>query len=183
MSEQANTWTTLSSREVYENPWITLTEHQVINPGGEPGVYGLVHFKNVSVGVLAIDADDQVWMVSQYRYPLNCRTWEIPEGGSPPGESPLAAAQRELKEEAGVTAARWQLLCRIHPSNSVTDEEAFIYLAEDLSAGECERESSEADMERRRVPFSELLVRVLDGEITDAMTVVAVLRLARLRGC
>jgi 8-oxo-dGTP pyrophosphatase MutT (NUDIX family) len=167
---------------MYDNPWISLTEHQVINPGGQPGIYGTVHFKNRSVGVVALDDEGYVWLVGQHRYPLDRFSWELPEGGSPPGESPLAAAQRELKEEAGLTATQWQELCRIHPSNSVTDEEAVIYLAQGISLGEHDREPSEADMQRRRLPLAEALTMVLNGDITDAMTVVGVLRLARQRG-
>ncbi|MBV8465342.1 MAG: NUDIX hydrolase, partial [Burkholderiales bacterium] len=155
---------------------------QVINPGGQPGIYGLVHFKNISVGVMALDAEDHIWLVGQHRYPMRCMTWEIPEGGTPPDESPLDAAKRELKEEAGVEAQRWRLLCKMHPSNSVTDEIAFIYLAEGLSAGDNAPESSEADMQRRRVPLTEALRQVLDGEITDSISVVGILRLARMKG-
>jgi 8-oxo-dGTP pyrophosphatase MutT (NUDIX family) len=183
MSDRPNPWTPLASRPVYDNPWISLTEHQVITPGGEPGIYGTVHFKNVSVGVLALDADAHLWLVGQHRFPLGKFTWELPEGGCPPDESPLRAAQRELKEETGVSATDWEELCRIHPSNSVTDEVAILYLARGLRDGDHAPEASEADMQRQRLPFAAVLDRVLSGDLTDAMTVVGVLRLARLLKC
>jgi 8-oxo-dGTP pyrophosphatase MutT (NUDIX family) len=179
MAEQHNPWTKLSTRAVYDNPWISLSEHQVITPGGTPGIYGTVNFKNKSVGVIAIDSDRHIWLVSQYRLPIERRTWELPEGGSPAGESPLDAAKRELREETGLVAQRWRELCRLHPSNAVTDEEAILFVAEDLTMGEHEREDCEADMQRRRVSFANALAMVLQGEITDAMTVVGILRLAR----
>lgn len=182
LPSDASPWRTLASRQVYDNPWISLTEHQVINPGGQPGIYGTVHFKSLSVGVIALDDDDHIWLVGQHRYAIGRHTWELPEGGSPAGESPLAAAQRELKEEAGIAATHWQELCRIHPSNSVTDEEAIVYLARGLTESETDREASEADMQRRRLPFAQALAMVLDGDITDVMTVVGVLRLARVLG-
>src|SRR5262245_17307219 len=97
-----NPWTTLSSRTVYDNLWIRVREDQVTRPDGQPGIYGVVHFKNLAVGVLAIDAEGFVHLVGQYRYVLNRYSWEIPEGGCPQGEDPLAAARRELAEETGL---------------------------------------------------------------------------------
>jgi len=174
-------WKTLSSRLVYDNPWIRLDEHQVVNPGGVEGIYGLVHFKSKSVGVLAIDADDHVTLVGQHRYPLGYVSWELPEGGAEPNETPLEAAQRELQEEAGLVAEHWELMCRLHPSNSVTDEEAFIFLATQLSPAARAPEASETDMVNRSLPFSDVLDLVMRGDITDAMTVTATLRYAYQR--
>ena len=81
MPDPENPWTTLSSRAIYENPWIALREDQVIQPDGRPGIYGVVHFKHPAVGVLPVDENGDVWLVGQYRYPLDRYSWEIPEGG------------------------------------------------------------------------------------------------------
>ncbi len=107
--ETKNPWLSVSSKRVYDNPWITVREDRVVRPDGESGIYGVVHYKNIAVGILAIE-EDHVYLVGQYRYPLKSYSWEIPEGGCPEGEEPLRAAQRELREETGLEAARWQML-------------------------------------------------------------------------
>lgn len=180
-SDKKNPWTTLSVREIYENRWIRIDEHQVLNPAGGPGIYGKVHFKNKAIGVIAIDSEDYTWLVGQWRYPLNEWSWEIPEGGCPYGEDPLAAAKRELKEETGLTASEWKVLHRIHLSNSVSDEEGFIFLAEGLSEGHAELEETEADMKTWKLPLKEAVKMVDEGKITDSLTVMALLSVARTR--
>ena len=177
----ANPWTTLSSREVYSNQWIELTEHQVINPAGGEGIYGKVHFKNKAIGVVPLDAHGNTWLVGQYRYVLNAYSWEIPEGGGAFDTPPLVSAQRELREETGITAKQWLPILRMHTSNSVTDEEAFIFLAEELTFGENELEATEADLIVKKIPFREALEMVMRGEITDSLSVAALLKVARLK--
>src|SRR5688572_17803927 len=130
--EEKNPWITLSGEEKYDNRWINVTEYQVINPSGGRGIYGKIHFKNKAIGVIPVDDEGNTWLVGQYRYTLNAFHWEIPEGGAPQGEDPLEAAKRELQEETGLTATKWSVLTRLHTSNSVTDEEGIIFLAEDL---------------------------------------------------
>ena len=112
MTEPVGPWTRVSRRVGYQNPWITVFHDEVLRPDGSPGIYGVVHFENTAVGVVAIDDQDRVALVAQHRYPLDHRSWEIPEGGAPPGESPLAGAQRELREEAGVVASDWREIAR-----------------------------------------------------------------------
>jgi 8-oxo-dGTP pyrophosphatase MutT (NUDIX family) len=124
-----------SRRVAYENPWITVWHDDVDRPDGTPGIYGVVHFANLAAGVVAIDAEDRIVLVRQHRYTLDADSWEIPEGGVPDGEVALDGARRELREETGVEAARWQELLRMDLSNSVTDEQAVIYLATDLTHG------------------------------------------------
>ncbi|NJM25681.1 MAG: NUDIX hydrolase [Bacteroidia bacterium] len=177
-----NPWTTLSGADKYENRWIRVTEYQVLNPGGGPGIYGKVHFKNKAVGVIPVDSDGNTWLVGQFRYTLDAYSWEIPEGGAPLTEEPLAAAKRELKEETGMAANKWTLLTRLHTSNSVTDEEGFIYLAEDLTAGERELEETEADLKLKKLPLKEAIRMVRDGSITDSMSMIGLLYLENLRG-
>jgi 8-oxo-dGTP pyrophosphatase MutT (NUDIX family) len=152
-----NPWTTLSGEVKYDNKWINVTEYQVINPGGGKGIYGKVHFKNVGIGIIPIDKDLNTWLVGQYRYTLNEYMWEIPEGGGPLGEDTLEAAKRELKEETGMTAKKWTLLTKLHTSNSVTDEVAYIFMAEELEHGDNELEESEADLKVKRIPLKEAI--------------------------
>ena len=136
LTSKPNPWTIKSSEDGFENPWIKLTHFKVLNPSGNAANYTTIHFKNVSVGVIPLDKNLNTYLVGQYRFPLNRYSWEIPEGGSDQNESPLDTAKRELKEEAGITANKWKLLQEFDISNSITDEQAFLYVAQDLSFGE-----------------------------------------------
>ncbi len=173
-------WTRRSRRVAYANPWLTVWHDDVVRPDGQPGIYGVVHFENVAAGVVAIDAEDRVALVGQHRYTLDEYSWEIPEGGVPEGEDPLAGAQRELREETGVDAAEWRELARVHLSNSVSDEVAYLYLATGLQHGEATPDGTEA-LEVRWVPFDEVLAMTADGRITDAMSVLAIQGVALAR--
>lgn len=177
----SNPWTNVSSSEKYDNPWINVTEYQVLNPAGKPGIYGKVHFKNKAIGIIALDQEDNTWLVGQWRYPLNEWSWEIPEGGGPMNTDVLASAKRELKEETGLTADKWTMIQRIHLSNSVSDEEGFIYLAEELTEGQTELEDSEAGMRLWKLPFKETLQMVEEGKITDSLSVAGILKVARMK--
>jgi 8-oxo-dGTP pyrophosphatase MutT (NUDIX family) len=175
-----NPWTRVMRRTVYENPWITVWEDQVTRPDGRPGIYGVVHFRHRAVGVVALDEADRVLLVGQYRYTLDAYSWEIPEGGAALDEEPLAAAQRELLEETGYTAQRWEEIARAHTSNSVTDEEAICYLARELSPGPAAPEPTEL-LQVRWVPFADALRMTAAGEITDALSILSLQRVALLR--
>lgn len=170
-------WTRRSRRVAYENPWITIWHDEVTRPDGQPGVYGVVHFANLAVAILALDADDRVLLVGQHRYALDLYSWEVPEGGVPFDEAPVDGARRELREETGVEAATWRELARSHLSNSVSDELAVLFLATDLTAGVATPDGTES-LDVRWVPFEEALAMTLDGRITDALTVLAVQRFA-----
>lgn len=176
-----NPWKTLSTRQVYDNNWIRVEEHHVINPAGGKGIYGKVHFKNKAIGIVALDEHGNTWLVGQHRYTLNEYSWEIPEGGCPLNTSPLDSAKRELQEETGIYASRWQQVMRFHTSNSVTDEEGFIFLAEGLTFGENSLEETEADLVVKKLPFTEALNMVMNGKITDSMSVAGILLVARLK--
>jgi hypothetical protein len=140
----AGPWLRRSRRVAYENAWITIWHDEVTRPDGEPGVYGIVHFANLAVGVIAVDEADRVLLVGQHRYALDEYSWEIPEGGVPPGESALEGARRELREETGVEASDWTELARSHLSNSVSDELAILYLATGLTSGVATPDGTEA---------------------------------------
>lgn len=175
-------WQTLSSEQQYDNRWITVTEYQVINPAGKPGIYGKVHYKNKAIGIVPLDQHGNTWLVGQHRYTLNEWSWEIPEGGGALDTDPLVSAQRELREETGLTAAKWTCLVRTHLSNSVSDEEGFIFLAEELTPGDNQLEDTEADLRVWHLPFTEALDMVLTGKITDSLSIMGILRVARLKG-
>lgn len=178
-NQNINPWKTLSSEKIYENPWISLTEHQVINPGGGDGIYGEVHFKNLAIGIIPIDEENNTWLVGQYRFPLRQYSWEIPEGGGLLNNDPLLSAKRELLEETGIRAETWTEIQKIHLSNSVSDELGIIYLARNLSFGESNPEESE-DLIVRKLPFDTAYQMVLKGEITDSMSVAAILKVKLL---
>ena len=173
--ETHNPWRTLSTEVKYHNPWISVREDQVLNPGGGRGIYGVVSMKNKALGIVPVDAEGNTWLVGQYRYPLNEYSWEIPMGGGLLEHDILESAQRELKEETGLTAARWTRIARLHTSNSVTDEEGFVYLAEDLTAGEVEPEETE-DLRLWKLPLAEAVRMVMDDRITDGVSVAGLLK-------
>jgi ADP-ribose diphosphatase len=180
---EANPWTTLSSTAIYENLWIAVREDRVIRPDGLPGIYGVVHFRNRAVGVLPVERDGTIWLVGQYRYPLAAYSWEIPEGGCPETESPEETARRELREETGLVAGRIELVTTSHLSNSVSDELGYVFRATELHQGAAEQEGTER-IAVRRIGWEEAWRMYRAGEITDSLSVIAILHEAvrRLEG-
>lgn len=173
-------WRTRSSRVVYRNPWIRVEEDQVELPDGRTTLYGVVRC-GTCVGVLPFLAPDTVVLVRQYRYVARGVYWEMPTGGVHAGESVDDAAQRELREEIGYTAARLVPLPSYHTSKSVVDETAFLFWADGLTRAPSPPDETEF-IEVRPVPFAEALRLVETGEIKDSMTVIALLHVARQRG-
>ena len=181
MENSENPWQTINTKEIYDNPWITVHEDQVVNPGGGKGIYGKVFFKNKAIGIIPIDAEGNTWLVGQYRYTLNEYSWEIPMGGGAMDVDALESAKRELKEETGLSAAKWENIMRIHTSNSVTNEEGFVFLAQDLTQGETEFEESE-DLQILKLPFEEAVQMAMDQKITDSLSIAGLLKAARILG-
>lgn len=175
MNEANNPWTILSKVEKYDNPWIKITEYDVLNPSGNKGIYGTIHFKNHAIGVVPLDEEMNTYLVGQYRFPLNQYSWEIPEGGCPLNEEKLEAAQRELLEETGLKAEHWQRILDVHLSNSVSDEAGTIYVATGLSQHEAVPEETE-QLIIKKLPFDEAFAMVRQGEITDSLSVSAILQ-------
>ncbi len=175
MQSEENPWKINSEKNIYDNSWINVTEFQVINPSGNPGIYGRVHFKNKAIGIVALDENQHVYLVGQYRFPLNQYSWELPEGGGPLESSPLDSAKQELLEETGLKASGWTEILRLYLSNSVCDEEAIVFLAQNLEQFEAEPEETE-QLAIKKMPFEDVYQMVCRGEITDAITVAAVLK-------
>lgn len=180
MEATKNPWTIQSSEVKYNNPWIEVVEHQVLNPSGGKGIYGKVHFKNLAIGVIPIFENGDTILVGQYRFPLNAYSWEIPEGGGKLDVNPIISAKRELIEETGLIANKWTKILEMHLSNSVSDEFSIIYIAEDLIQGEAMPEETE-QLQLKRLPISVAIDMVLNGEITDSMSVAALLKLKILK--
>ena len=179
MIMKENPWITKEIKKIYQNPWIKLEEHKVINPAGKDGIYGKVHFENLAMGIIPVDTDLNTWLIGQYRYPLDEYSWEIPMGGGPIGIDMLQSAQRELKEETGLIASKWTKIMKIHTSNSVTDEVGWVYLAEDLEQQESEFEETEV-LQIKKIPFRQALEMVMKGDITDGISIAGLLKAARI---
>jgi len=167
-------WKKLSSKTIYDNPWMTVVEDRVINPSGGQNDYGYIQFKTRAVAIVPIDDSGDTWLVGQDRYTLGEYSWEVPMGGAPKGEDTLAAAKRELKEETGLHADEWSQVMRLHTSNSITDEEGFVFVAKKLQQGETAFEETE-NIEVRKLPLAEAVAMAQNGEITDAISVAALL--------
>ena len=179
MSDKTKPWQTHSVETVYDNNWITVSHRTVTAPTGNPAIYGLVHFKTVAVGMIPIDSEGYTWLVGQQRYTLDSYSWEIPEGGSAADEDPLFAAQRELREETGITASNWTQLLRLHTSNSVTDESAIAYIAQGLTLGDTQPDDTEL-IQLKHLPIQQAIEMVMDGEITDGLAMASLLKLQLL---
>lgn len=179
MNENENPWTIKHEKVIYDNPWIGVTEYDVINPSGGDGIYGKVRFKALAIGILALDEELNTWLVGQYRFPINAYSWELPEGGGDLNIDPLISAQRELLEETGLKASQWDKVLDLHLSNSVSDEVGVAYVARQLSQHAPQPEETE-QLVIRKLPFEEAFQMVLNGAITDSISVATILKVQYL---
>ena len=181
MEKENNPWKTISQETADENAWIRVEHHQVLNPAGNPGIYGKVHFKNTAISIVPVDSDGFTYLVGQFRYTLNAYSWEVPEGGCSieSGESIVEAAKRELLEETGLVATEWKELGEVYLSNSVSDEKAVIYLAQNLSQHQACPEETEV-LKIRKLPLKDAIEMAKNGEITDALSVLSLLKIPAL---
>lgn len=170
-----NPWKINSSKVYYDSPWISLIEHQVTRPKGDPGIYVVADFKHRAICVLPLDENYNAWIVGQFRLPINEYSWEIPEGGGPLNEEPIESAKRELMEECGIKAEKWTQIGECYLSNAGTTEKAFLFVAQQLSFFESTPEPTEV-LEVKKLPFEELFQQVMNGEIKDAPSVIAVMK-------
>lgn len=175
-----NPWKTKSKSTVYENKWIKVSHEEVVTPTGTDGIYGTVHFKNLAIGIIPLDENDNTWLVGQYRYALGEYSWEIPEGGGLLADNPLEAAKRELQEEVGLEAENWDKLIEFNTSNSVTDEKAIIYLAQNLKSVATHWDETEL-LEVKKIHLDEVMEMINRGEIKDSLTIIGMYRLKYLR--
>jgi len=169
-------WKQKSRTTKYQNPWIKVYHDEVINPNGGEGIYGVVDFQNIAIGVIPIDNQGYTWLVGQHRYPLNTYTWEIPEGGGPIGTDPRDSALRELEEEIGYSSRNLREIQRMQLSNSATNEVSIIYVAKDLFPKELPTDPTE-DLQVKKVLLTQAISMVLSGEIVDSMSVAGLLKI------
>jgi len=175
MSNEKNPWTTLSTETKYDNPWIRVDEYQVLNPAGNPSIYGVLHMKHLAIAILPLDEDYNTWIIGQHRFPFNSYEWEVVEGGCPEGTLPLDTAKRELKEEAGLEAKHYELILEMQLSNSKSDEYSYSYIAKGITYTGEEPEEDE-QLTIRKIPFSELYAMCMNGTIKDALSIATVLK-------
>jgi 8-oxo-dGTP pyrophosphatase MutT (NUDIX family) len=175
-------WIVKGTSEVHRNGFFAVESSDVIRPDGSIGKYQVVRMRRAGVGTLAIKADGAAHMTGQWRFPIDRYSWELPMGGAEPGEDNLEAAKRELSEESGIKAADWVRLVELDLSTSLTDERCVAYLASGLERREAHPEAREV-IARVRAPFMELVERVEQGLIREAVTVAAIMSAYRLASC
>lgn len=175
IDEEQNPWISVKQEIKYDNPWIRITEHQTINAAGGDGIYGVVHYKNLAIGIIPLDEDYNTWLVGQYRFPLEAYSWEICEGGGLHDHDVLDSAKRELKEELGLVAEEWTEILHMHLSNSVSDERGIVFIAKGIQYVESDPEEGEI-LQVKKVPFQSVFEQVMAGELTDSLTVAGVLK-------
>ena len=173
--DEENPWTKKSEKVIYDNPWITVREHQVIDPSGNDTIYGVVSAKHRAVGIIPLDEHYNTWLVGQFRYPLGLYSWEIVEGGGKFHIDPVESAKRELKEETGLEAREYTKILTLQTSNCISDEVAIIYVAKGITEGIASPDDDEK-LKVVKIPFEQAYQLVMEGRIQDGMSVGGILK-------
>lgn len=175
-SGQKEKWEILKSEKIYSDPWIKLRKDTILRPNGVAGTYSVAEIKG-GIGVVALNSENKIYLVGQYRYTVDRYSWEIPQGAFSNFEhtdDPLATAQRELKEETGITASKWRKLGFIHTLLGSTTDEVHLYLAEELTLGNPHPDDTE-NFKILLVTFEEFYKMFDDNKITDAASITGVI--------
>ncbi len=173
--KQNGPWIIKESTEKYKNRWITVTEHQVIRPDGNDGIFGVVEMLP-GVIILPIDTDNNVYLTKEFRFAIGAESIEAANGGIEENQTPIEAAQRELKEELGIIAKEWTHLGKVNPLTSVVSAPMNMFLAQDFSSiGETELEGTE-QITTIKVPFQQAVDMVISGEISNGPTCTLLLK-------
>lgn len=164
-----NPWKTLSSKTVYQNPWIKVREDSVVRPDGSEGIYGVMESKD-SVMIVVLNDSNEVFLIRTFSYPVSSWSWELPGGGGE-GEDAETASKRELAEETGITANKWTSLGKMRVCNGLMTERMTVFLAQDLSFGD-KLDSDDKDLisHGKFVSFDEIDQMIDNGEIDDGQT-------------
>ncbi|GAC1404555.1 MAG: hypothetical protein NVSMB64_07960 [Candidatus Velthaea sp.] len=166
-----------AKRTVYENPWLRFEAHDIVHPNGRPGEHGVVVTPPASA-VVVVDGTDVVF-ARQARFAVGDTVLEIIKGGANPGESAIDCAKREMREEVGYAAGRWDALGIAYEIPSIVEQPVSLFLARDLRAVATAQEHVES-IDTVRMPFMRALEAVASGEMDDAVTALALFRAARL---
>ncbi|HXH18869.1 MAG TPA: NUDIX hydrolase [Chitinophagales bacterium] len=175
LEDESNPWIKKSEKIVYDNPWIIVREHQVIDPSGKDTIYGVVSAKHLAIGIIPLDEAYNTWLVGQFRYPHGKYSWEIVEGGGKLNVNPVESAMRELKEETGLQAREYIKILEMQTSNCILDEVAVIYVAKGITEGIASPDDDER-LQIAKLPFSEAYRMVMEGRIQDSLSVGGILK-------
>jgi 8-oxo-dGTP pyrophosphatase MutT (NUDIX family) len=171
-----NPWKTLGTKIVYQNPWIKVREDQVIKPDGTRGIYGVVDLHD-TVFIVALTPEEEIYLIRQFRYTTKIYSWEIPAGSSD-GQSLLKAAKRELKEESGLVAKRWEKVGKFQSMNGVGTEIGWVFIAQDLSQTGDNHQAVEAIYNLKKFKFKKVLEMIKKGQLTDSQSITAITMVA-----
>ena len=157
--------TQVSSKIVYQNPWITVREDQTRDLAGDLGIYGYLESRD-SCMIVTVDDKERIYLVRGFRYPSQSFGWELPGGGGD-DEDLLAASKRELEEETGITAQSWDKLGEVYVCNGLMTEKMAVYLARNLSFSGHKEQSDEVFSDMRFFTCDEIDALIAQGEIND----------------